>query len=279
MMKRKIMAALAFNAYAFMGVLAFWAATPYLFEGKEQRALESQGLTFNAADWGFSDHYIWRLFAAVISTLFAGFICGAIARKKGGVVALWANTPSVVGWIVYAGMWFYFFDILEIKVDDKINNLKNAYCIVSIIAIPATCWLAMKAGQLGELFQANLFHQNKTLGISEWHWVWICFPFNIFFEKIIYNIWVLIFGIKYVSSLLQIKATLISSFLFMLGLAVVALYVFSLILSYQILAGRRYQDKTPTQRGALVAAILVGGYFLAFALQSVFWWCFDKTRF
>lgn len=274
-MKRKIAAALAFNAYAFVFVWAFWAATPFLFHGQELASLKDRGLPFKFEDWGFDDHYLWRLLAAAISTAIAGFICGALAREKGSKVALIANIPSVVGWIAYAWMFFFLFDSLGVKGDDKIEGLKTAYGIVSIIAIPMTCWLAMKFGEIGERFQFELSQQDTTLGVSDWHWAWMWLPLSPYGYKIVINI------MSFIGMQLRMWSdrSLLGSVLSLLGIAIVVTWIAPLVVSYQTLARGRFQDRPPAQRGALVAAILVGGYFLATAVGYAFGWVLGKFGF
>lgn len=274
-MKRKIAAAVAFNVYALVFVQAFWAATPLLFHGQEIATLKDQGLSFKFDDWGFGDHYLWRLFAAVVSTALAGLICGAIAREKGGKVSLLANIPSVLGWIAYAWMFFYLFDSLGVKGDDKQEGLKTAYGVVSVIAIPVTCWLAMKFGEIGERFQTDLSEKGRTLGVADWHWAWMWLPLSPYGYKIV----------AYVMTFIGMQLKMWSdrslggSLLSLLGLAIVAAWIAPLVLSFQTLSGARFEDKSPVQRGGIIAAILIDGYFLATAVAYAFGWILGKFGF
>lgn len=274
-MKRKIAAVLAFNTYALVFVQAFWAATPFLFDGQELSSLRDQGLPFRFEDWGFDDHYVWRLIAAAVSTGIAAFICGAIAREKGGRVALIANIPSVIGWIAYAWMFFFMFDTLGIKADQKAERLMTAYGIISVVAIPITCWLAVKCGEFGQRVQMEFHDQDKTLGVSDWHWAWMWLPLSPYGYRIVYS------TVTFVAMQFKMWSdrSLLGGLLSLLGVGIVAAWVAPLVLSYQVLAGGRFQDKSAVQRGGAVSAILVGGYFLATAIAYVFGWILRKFGF
>lgn len=275
-MKRKIAAVLAFNAYAYVFVLAFWGATPFLFHGQDLSHLREQGLPFSSYDWGFDDHYLWRFIAAAVSTALAAFICGAIARERGGRVALIANVPSVIGWIIFVWVYFFSFDDFDINPDQKTKELMTAYGIVSVLAIPMTGWLAVKFGEIGQRAQTGSSNPDGTLGVADWHWGWMWLPLSFYGYRIVFSIATL------VAMLFKIwlGKSLLGGVLWLLGIGIIAAWITPLILSYQVLVGGgRLQDKSAVQRGAIALAILVGGYFFATAVAFVFGWILDEFGF
>lgn len=274
-MKRKICAALVFNVYALVFVGIFWAATPFLFDFQEIAGLVKQGVRFEFGNWGFGHHYTWRLFVAAISTAMGGFICGALAREKSGRVALIANIPSVVGWIAYAILFLVVAGSDNVKSDDKADGLRVGYGIMSLIAIPITCWLAMKFGKVGEGFQRRLSQQDKTLGVADWHWAWMWFPLSAYGHYIVIAI-ALAISIQFLSGP---HGSLLASIVSLLSNAVAVAWITPLVVSFQVLAGRRFKDRTPAQRGAVVAVILVGGFVIGILALYAFAWIFAKYRF
>lgn len=274
-MKRKIAAALAFNMYALIFVQAFWQATPLLFHGKEIMRLKDQGVPFNFDEWGgFGNHYLWRLLAAIVSTALAAFICGAIAREKGGKVALLANIPSAIGWIAYLCS-FFLYDSFGFKEVADWEGLKTAYVAVSIIAIPLTCLLAIKGGEIGERFQMDASQEDKTLQIADWHWAWIWLPLSLYGYKII------ITTVAFIAMTWKTGAdiSLLGTFLYLLGMVIVAAWIAPLVLAYQTLAGTQFQDTSRVQRAGIIAVILIGGYFIATAIAYVFGRILEKFGF
>lgn len=271
-MRRKTCAALAFNIYALVFVGILWAATPLLFDSQEIAGLVNQGVQFEFGDWGFGDHYIWRLFVAAISTAVGGFICGALARHRGGTVALIANIPSIVGWVAYAVIFLFLIDSANVKIEDKANDLKTGYGIVSLIAIPMTWWLAMKFGKVGESFQRGLSQQDKTLGVADWHWAWMWLPLSVYGHYIVIAI-VLAISIQFGQGH---HGSVLDSVVSILSIAIAVAWITPLVASFQSLAGKRFQDRPPAQRGAFVALILVGGFFIGILAIYAFAWAFTK---
>jgi hypothetical protein len=68
-MRRPILAIFAFNVYALCLIGAFQVNTAYLFETDLIEQLRGSGLDVSPpSQWGWGDHYIWRLFSGVVVT-------------------------------------------------------------------------------------------------------------------------------------------------------------------------------------------------------------------
>lgn len=274
-MQRKIAAALAFNVYALVLVQAFWAATPLIFDGREVDRHLAEGTQFRFEDWGFGEHYLWRLFAAVFATAVAGFICGALARDKGRNVALVANIPSGIGWLGYAWMFFFLLDSYAVQLNDANQGLKTAYGVISVVAVPLTFWLAGKFGELGEKFQIQLDQPGRTLGVGDWHWAWMWLSLSPYGYKIVVGV------MAFVATTLKLwtDRTLLGSVIALLSIAIVAAWLAPLVFTYQTLAGGRFAARSPVQRGAIVVATLGGGYVVATATAAAVQWILGKAGF
>jgi hypothetical protein len=155
----------AFNVYSLFLISAFEVNTAYLYKSNL-----AWGKLPDLRESGWGDHFIWRLFAGVVVTLLVGFLAGAIAKRKGALVAAVANAPSVVVWAVL----FY---ILCCGDTTKIAG-QTGFLVVSLIAIPLTTYLAYVAGKAGEEMQASDCPDNTVLGIWPYHWIWAPLPLS-----------------------------------------------------------------------------------------------------
>ena len=93
---RAICAALVFNVYSLFLCSAFQKNTPYLFEQHRSDGFPAPHIDLASASWG--KHYLWRLIAAVVVTIFVGLLAGAFARIRGKRIAALSNIPSVLFW-------------------------------------------------------------------------------------------------------------------------------------------------------------------------------------
>lgn len=59
--------------------------------------------TFKSATWGvlWGEHWFLRALASIISSAWAGFITGIIAREKGKILAIVAVLPSWILWVIF----------------------------------------------------------------------------------------------------------------------------------------------------------------------------------
>ena len=264
-MKRKIAAALMFNVYAWTFVGAFWAATPFVFHGPELVELKSKGLPFAFDDWGFFDiHYLWRLLAASVSTFFSALICGAIAREDGGKVALVANIPSVLGWLVFVGAIFYLRENGDAK-RGIAEGVLTAISVVSLIAIPVTFWLAVKGGDLGERFRMTSSPHRGNLLIADWHWAWLWIPLGAYGYRVIANLTIFV----HMQISMGLNRKLSDVLVSMLGTVIVVMWTAPMALTFAVLKGRMFRDRRPLFRGTVVVATLGGGYFVALGVHHV----------
>ncbi len=275
-MKRAIAAIVAFNFYAVPIIQAFWAATPFIFHGTRLNELEDQGIPFKFSDWGFGEHYVWRLLAAAVSTAFAAFIAGAIARKNGSRIALIANVPSVVCWIVYAYMLFFLFERLGLPLDEGARSLSIAFGVACLLAIPMTCWIASIFGQIGEDRQAARAEENKTLGIADWHWSWLWVALSAYGYLILIKV-VKICGVHL--AMQREGKWLLELLLSPLAVLSLIAWIAPVVLSYMTLQGSIFRERSSVQRGALAVVTIVGGYIIAWGIELTVEIPFEKAGF
>jgi len=271
-MKRIFAAVVAFNVYSFVFVSAFSAATPYLFHAKEVHDLRKHGLPLRFEDWGFDEHYIWRFIAAVVSTALAGFISGAVARDDTGKTVAWSNAPSVIGWVFYAGLFFFFFAGSEVEPPKNVAALSLGWGIVSVTAIPTTTWVAFHFGRLGAAYQAERFADESILGVAPYHWLWFPLVLSVYGFRIVHMVALLV--------ILQLKTWfntgLIAGLISLLGIFAVAAWFAPLIFVYAILSRDTLEDKSATYRAVAVICILLAGFLIAHGIQMAAGWVFEK---
>ena len=159
---RKVWAFAAFNVYSLLLISAFEDNTAYLFDSSLIKEARLMGMNVNLNDWSWGDHYLWRLFSAVVTTVFAGILTGAIAKTNGKKTAMLANLPSVLVWL---GM-IYLLGFTEEEVEGKIGLL-----IISIMAIPLTSYVAYVFGDVGEKLQHESYREDSVLGVRGYHWI------------------------------------------------------------------------------------------------------------
>jgi len=173
-MLRKFLAFLAYNIYSGCVLWAFDWNTAYRFDSNMVSRLEHTGFDTPPNQWGWGNHYVWRLLAAGVSTLFGGFVAGAVARTRGGIIAAVSNVPSIAlwAWIIYI---LGFENIPTIYGDQEITS-HTGMVVISVIAIPLTTLLALLGGQLGADAQRDEFGEEGVLGIAGYHWFWLFLP-------------------------------------------------------------------------------------------------------
>jgi hypothetical protein len=169
---RQILAFLAFNLYSGILVWAFQLNTPYLFDPKMIESLKGTGID-SPSHWGWGNHFIWRLFAAVISTMLAGILTGAIARTRGGLVAAISNVPSIGVWIFVI---YYLSTGAAIAYGDQAITAHTGMIVAGCLAILLTTFVAYRSGEYGAQVQTAEFTDTTVLGIPAYHWVWLIAP-------------------------------------------------------------------------------------------------------
>jgi hypothetical protein len=170
---RKVWAFFAFNFYFLAFLWAFQVNTPYVFDGEIVRRLE--GGDFDApSQWGWGNHYVWRLTGVVVATFLAGILAGAIARTRAGVTAAMSNLPSMA---IAAYLTYYLaFEHPTIAYGDEKLVAHTGMIVTSLISIPLSAYLAFMAGNYGVEVQEREFGGKAVLGISGYHWLWLIGP-------------------------------------------------------------------------------------------------------
>jgi len=223
-------ALVAFNFYALFLLSAFEQNIPYLFDAKLVSEMRAAGNVFEINDWGWKDHYIWRLFASVVITALVAFLAGAIARLKGGVVAVVANIPSILVW---GAMLFV------ITHGNPIEG-QTGFTVVSVVAIPLTTGVAYYFGRIGGETQSSEFPDDTVLGIRPYHWMWIVFPIYLYAVGIVFVL------AKFI--VLQLLTwrdmSIVGAIVSLLGLIPVILWIYPLTFVYRVLAGRGLSEKS-----------------------------------
>lgn len=239
-------------------------------------------------DWGWGNHYIWRLFAAIVVTACVGFLAGAIARQDGAVISALANIPSVLVWLATIYL-FKHPDVFEsIGLDSGYNT---EFIVISIIAIPLTTLIAYFSGHFGEE-GAEYDSHDSVLGIKGYHWIWAVYPLYLYSLGLIS---VCAIFIKLIPSFLQYswsveymaEMSLVIIRLFAMLIPIV-LWVYPLLIVYRMLA--KYDSALFIQdmyvrnkillqldniltscnaivKGVLILGILGAGFLLATAVQ------------
>jgi len=258
-MARIIWAFIAFNAYTLFLVDAFQRNTAYIFDAEAVAEMAFYQLDFSYADWAWGDHYVWRLVVAVVATCFVAFLTGAIAQKNGNKVALVANIPSVVGWLVI----IYLFGFADFEVSGK-----TGFLVVSFLAIPATLFLSYMFGGIGEATQAEEFDENTILGIRPVHWIWGIIPLSVYSAGVIFVVAYYVRLQFYTFS----DYSFIGAAISLISLLPVFVWIAPLHMSHQILAGKTMPGSHPATHGITVLAILVGGVLVALLAQFICFW-------
>jgi hypothetical protein len=155
-------------------VVAFWlywvtiqgsitsAVGPTLSYDKAKAQVES-GLIAATEDYGWGDHYVWYLVAALVTAYLCGALAGAIAKRNGGVISGVAIAPV----ICVMGIAYYYF-----LRDTSAFDSPIAWGIVIPLAIIGSALFAYGGGLAGEQEQTG-FADNTVFGIRTGHWAWL----------------------------------------------------------------------------------------------------------
>lgn len=262
-MARAIWAFAAFNVYSFFLISAFQENTPYLFDTRLISQMRDAGDMLDPRELGWKDHYIWRLFAAVVVTAVAGFLAGAVAKQNGGRVAVIANAPSVLVWIAT----LYFLTLGGLKVEGQ-----TGFIVVSLIAIPLTTWIAYRTGEFGSKVQTSDFSGDTVLGIKPGHWIWIVFPLYLYAMGMVFVV-VKFFSLQFLT---WRDMSIIGSLVSFLALVPIIAWGMPLKLTYDVLAGEALAGKPVFIRTIANAGLLIAGVPIAIAIQVVCFWLLQK---
>ncbi len=262
-MARAIYAFVAFNVYSLFLIAAFQKNTPFLFDAALMAEMHAGSESFDIQAWGWKDHYLWRLVAAIVATAVTAFLAGAIAQRNGARVALAANVPSVIMWAIV----FYLMAFGEDKWEGQ-----TGFAIVAAIAIPLTTWIAYRCGKIGEETQANEFRSETVLGIRPYHWIWIVLPLYLFSLGIIFVV------TKFLAvQFLTIRDfSLMGAFIGLLALVPVIAWLAPLVFAYNVLAGNALTERSPGMKGLTNVGVISGGFLLATGIQFGCFWALQK---
>lgn len=263
-MVRAFWAFIAFNVYAIILISAFQENTPYLFDAKLVSEMRAAGEIFDIRDWGWKDHYIWRLFSGVIVTALVAFLAGAIARDKGGKIAAIANIPSILVWV---GTIYIIVAFGQIDIEDR-----TGFLVVSLIAIPLITWVAYKFGNMGAETQASDFAEGTVLGTKLFHWAWIVFPLYLYSLGIVY-VCTKFLALQFLT---WNDMSMVGSFIALLALIPIFAWVIPLKMSYDVLSGKSMRDKTALMKALANTGTLIGGALIAMLIQIACYWLLQE---
>lgn len=262
-MGRKIMAIVAFNVYALFLISAFQENTAYLFDASLIKEMKLSGFDIDPLEWGWGNHYIWRLFAGVVVTALVGFLAGAIAKQNGARVATLANIPSVLIW----GVMIYLFGFAGVEVEAK-----TGFITISIIAIPLTTYIAYLTGGFGEEIQRQNFPENTVLGVKGYHWVWAVFPLYW------YSLGIVFVGTKFVRFQLATwsDTSIFTALLSIAMLVSIIAWVYPLRIVHRVLMGDLLANYNAVVRGLANFGVLIVGMIVATGIQFGIYWLLSK---
>jgi hypothetical protein len=169
---RRILAFLAYNVYSGALVWAFQMNTAYEFDPEMVKRLAG-GDEDSPSHWGWGNHYLWRLCAAIVANLFAGVLTGAIARSRGGLTAAVSNIPAA---IVAMLLIYYLSASPAITYGDLILTQHTGMIVCTALSIPLTTYFAYVTGETGARIQRENYSSESVLGIAGYHWVWLVIP-------------------------------------------------------------------------------------------------------
>lgn len=253
--REKIWSFVAFNLYVLFLISAFSENTAWLFDASLIKEMKLAGMSISPNEWGWGNHYIWRLVAAIVVTAVAGFLAGAIAKNKGALTTAISNIPSVLFWIFFIYLYGFSGEPLEEK---------TAFIIIAIIAIPLTTYIAFIAGGFGEEIQ-EVFEDNTILGIKPYHWIWAIYPIYWYALGIVdVAVKCIVFRFTFGGDL-----SIVTVIMMLLVLLPVLAWVYPLLLVYRVLTGEILSEKSRFIQGIANFGILILGIVIAKGLQSV----------
>lgn len=258
-MQRKIAAFIAFNAYSFSILIAFYNALPELFRLNFRSFLSPSSpstLRLEGLPWNY--RHLSFLFLSLLATSIAAVLAGAIAKNRGRVVAAQSAIPMTILWIEM------FFIAL-------FTGTLGAGA-VSLTAIPLTILISSYSGNLGERIQREYFPDTTVFGVYPYHFIWIVFPLFVYsvmtaswipyLESVLFHNWL---GASLSETLLHVLS-LIYILLPFLGLSAL-LYVV-----YQILTGRVFKIRSEWGKALFTMGLLVAVPIVLYRVLLMIGW-------
>jgi hypothetical protein len=214
----------------------------------------SGNVSIDNLEWG--DHYLWRILSSVVVTGFVAFLAGAIAKKKGEIVAVVSNLPSVLLWLQ------------TLRFHERWGSSEHAqigFIVVAVIAIPVTTIVAYYFGRIGCENQNRSFSPNSILGIHPYHWAWIVLPLWMYTAGL-----VLVAGRLIIVQILTWRETgIVSAIIFPLSVIPVVAWIMPQKLVYDILSRNTLGRSPAAIRALAVTSVIGGGVLLAYGVQVV----------
>lgn len=261
-MGRKIWAFVAFNVYSLFLISAFQENTAYLFDASLIEEMSIGGFDIDPREWGWGDHYIWRLFSGVVVTAIVGFLAGTIAKKDGSKTAAFANIPSVLVW---AGT-IYLLGFTDTQVEAR-----TGFVVVSVISIPLTTYVAYLTGGFGEEVQQD-YPEDTVIGIRLYHLIWLLFPLYW------YSLGIVVVVAKFIGLQLATWSdmSIFAALMSLLTLVPIIAWVYPLRLVHRVLMGELLNRRNAALRGIANVGILISGMIIASAIQFGSYWLLSK---
>jgi len=155
------------------GALAGWLLSMAIGAGLQHRFPDE----FKSFNWGvllWGEHWFLRALVSLISSAWAGFITGVIARQKGKTFAIIEVLPSWIIWVTaeYTAMTGYFplFNIGDFYVSLG-NKISMGFIILAMLPV---AWYAGAQGEIIGQKYSTFFDSRKhtLLGIKCYHYFW-----------------------------------------------------------------------------------------------------------
>lgn len=165
-MQRKIAAFVAFNAYLFCILFAFYNVLPDLFHLNFRSSLSPllPDPYFETPQWDF--RRLPFLLLSLLATSIAAVLSGAIVKSRGGAAAAKSAIPITIVWIE-----IFFVSLFT-------GTLASG--VVSLAAVPLTILFSAYCGTLGERIQREHFSEPTIFGIYPYHFIWLVFPLFVY---------------------------------------------------------------------------------------------------
>lgn len=164
------------------GTFAYWVYVLILFGGIRNGALVTilghdakeqveKGVIDSIYDYSWGSHYIWFAILFCVSVFCTAALTGAIAKRRGAIIAFIANIPLAVfmGWISY----------LHYS-NELVFEAVLAWKIVLPLSLIGSIVFSIYGGIVGENVQKNNFEGNTVFGIHTLHWIWLWLPSSIY---------------------------------------------------------------------------------------------------
>lgn len=123
-----------------------------------------QERNWNAFYW--SEHWLLRLPASWLATAVAGVVCGAVARRKGGVLSVVSNAPAELWWLFLGSYWF---------ANDGMDAGSVVMTLVILVTKPFIAYFfgTVGADQGLRIAMHSDARRYSLLGIRFFHYFWL----------------------------------------------------------------------------------------------------------